>query len=194
MTGGAGSRTVGRVPSDVLLRPWRDDDLPALIDAVRSSADLPRQLDLPADPRDEEVASRLHDHLTRWGPAAYVLAVTVADRAVGTVALTHVERTHDTAWVSYWTATAGRRRGLTTAAVATVAAWTFGTLGLHRLELAHRVNNPASCRVATGAGFVAEGLERAKLRYDGVRYDVETHARLVTDAPPATTVLPMRAP
>jgi ribosomal-protein-alanine N-acetyltransferase len=35
--------------------------------------------------------------------------------------------------------------------------------------------------VATGAGFAVEGLERAKLRYDGERFDLELHARPVTD-------------
>ncbi|OUE31259.1 hypothetical protein BFL35_05940 [Clavibacter michiganensis] len=50
--------------------------------------------------------------------------------------------------------------------------------------------NPASCRVATRAGFAAEGIERAKLRYGDERFDVETHARLATDPPPA--VLPLR--
>lgn len=48
------------------------------------------------------------------------------------------------------------------------------------------MNNPASCGVARGAGFVVEGLERAKLEYDGERFDVELHARLRTD--PAPTV------
>jgi RimJ/RimL family protein N-acetyltransferase len=72
-----------------------------------------------------------------------------------------------------------------TAAVRAVAGWAFQDVGLFRLELGHRTNNPASCRVAVGAGFVVEGLERGKLRYDGVRYDVELHARLATDPPPA---------
>lgn len=57
--------------------------------------------------------------------------------------------------------------------------------GLERLELGHRLNNPASCRVATRAGFLAEGIERQKLRYGTQRFDVELHARLRTDPAPA---------
>ncbi|MBB3729097.1 hypothetical protein FHR33_004957 [Nonomuraea dietziae] len=64
---------------------------------------------------------------------------------------------------------------------ALLAEWAFAERGLFRLELGHRTNNPASCRVAVRAGFVAEGIERGKLVYDGVRYDVERHARLATD-------------
>ncbi|RIJ14589.1 N-acetyltransferase, partial [Clavibacter nebraskensis] len=75
-----------------------------------------------------------------------------------------------------------------TRALAGAAAWGFAD-GLFRLELGHRVNNPASCRVATRSGFAAEGIERAKLRYGDERFDVETHARLATD--PATAVVPL---
>ncbi len=66
-----------------------------------------------------------------------------------------------------------------------LAQWCFAELGLFRLELGHRTDNPASCRVACAAGFTAEGLQRQKLAWDGVRYDVETHARLATDPYPA---------
>jgi hypothetical protein len=39
------------------------------------------------------------------------------------------------------------------------------------------------------AGFPAEGIERAKLRYGDRRYDVETHARLRDDPAPALDTL-----
>jgi RimJ/RimL family protein N-acetyltransferase len=62
-----------------------------------------------------------------------------------------------------------------------VADWALTDLGLFRLELGHRMDNPASCRVARRTGFAVEGLERAKLRYGDRRYDVEIHARLASD-------------
>lgn len=46
------------------------------------------------------------------------------------------------------------------------------------------MNNPASCVVAERADFIAEGLERAKLKYGDERFDVELHARLATDPEP----------
>jgi RimJ/RimL family protein N-acetyltransferase len=68
-----------------------------------------------------------------------------------------------------------------TAGVRALAVWCFAELGLHRLGLGHRTDNPTSCRVATAAGFAVEGVQRAKLRYGVTRYDVELHARLATD-------------
>lgn len=46
------------------------------------------------------------------------------------------------------------------------------------------MNNAASCVVAERAGFIAEGVERAKLKYGDERFDVELHARLATDPEP----------
>lgn len=67
------------------------------------------------------------------------------------------------------------------AATRALADWALTDLGLFRLELGHRRDNPASCRVARRAGFTVEDLERAKIRYDDRRYDVELHARLASD-------------
>jgi RimJ/RimL family protein N-acetyltransferase len=103
---------------------------------------------------------------------------------VGDVTVSEVERRHDTGWVSYWTVPAARGRGVATCAVGTVANWAFEQAGLFRLELGHRTNKPASCRVATAAGFLVEGLERQRLRYGLERFDVERHAPLATDPAP----------
>lgn len=100
---------------------------------------------------------------------------------VGNVAVSNVERRHLTGWVSYWMREGARGKGLATKACRELSEWAFTELGLFRLELAHRLDNPASCRVAVGAGYRREGVERARLLYDGLRYDTETHARLATD-------------
>jgi len=75
-----------------------------------------------------------------------------------------------------------------------VAGHCFTRLGLDRLELGHPLNNPASGRVAAGAGFTQEGVERQKLRYqddDGTwqRYDTALWARLATDLLPGIVPL-----
>lgn len=177
---------------DVALRTWSTEDAPALLDAVRGSPDLARQLGGPSL-RDVEACEDLIG--THLAPAvdSHDFAITADGVAVGNVGVSHVDTRHDTAWVSYWLAADHRGRGLTTRALATVAAWSFAELGVFRLELGHRVNNPASCRVATRAGFASEGVERAKLRYGAERFDVETHARLATDLAPAVPGLPLLA-
>lgn len=171
----------------IALRPWRSTDADALVAARTSTDDLGTQFGpLP----DSGAAARFIETVLVTVPDRQHWAIVVDGVAVGNVGLTAIERRHDTAWVSYWLARSGRGRGLATRAVATVAERAFGD-GLFRLELGHRVNNPASCRVATGAGFRAEGVERRKLRYGDERFDVETHARLATDPSPEVEPLPV---
>lgn len=116
---------------------------------------------------------------------AYGFAVT--DRtnvAMGGVAVGNPNPQHATGRISYWTTSAARGKGVATHGCRTLANWCFADLGLFRLELGHRTNNTASCCVAHAAGFAPEGLQRQKLAHDGIRYDVEMHARLATDPPP----------
>lgn len=79
---------------------------------------------------------------------------------LGCAAVTAVNHVHDTGWVSYRTVEGARGGGVAAAGVRALARWAFDDLGLHRLELGHRTNNPASCKVAERAGFAVEGLER----------------------------------
>lgn len=188
------------VPASV--RPWRSSDAPVLL-AASADPELARQF---GGVRFDDVAAaeafigatyRFDGHARYWAVVADVADVAdFADgsggagaRVVGCVGVTAIEHTHGTAWVSYWLRPEARGRGLATRALAAAAEDAFA-LGLHRLELGHRTNNPASCAVATRAGFRAEGVEREKLRYGDDRFDVETHARLATDPTPGTVPLP----
>ncbi|WP_454049290.1 GNAT family N-acetyltransferase [Cellulomonas sp. Marseille-Q8402] len=170
------------------LRPWRADDAPDLLAAVRESPDLDRQL--PAAALDGAVGcAQVASALAVWGPREHHLAVVDGGRVVGSVGVGAVEHRHGTAWLSYWLTAGARGQGLAARALATAARVAFDRLGLFRLELGHRTENSASCAVATRAGFAPEGVERQKLRYGDRRFDVETHARLRTDPAPGVGLL-----
>ncbi|MGY4645216.1 GNAT family N-acetyltransferase [Cellulomonas sp. URHB0016] len=174
------------------LRPWRPADAAALHAAVLESPDVARQLAGGADLASVEACAHLID--TELAPSSlsvHHFAVVAGGTVVGNVGVGSVERVHETAWTFYWLTASARGRGLATRGLAAVARWALDELGLFRLELGHRLNNPASCAVATRAGFAAEGVERAKLRYGAERYDVETHARLTTDPDPFVRPLPL---
>ncbi|MEU5535999.1 GNAT family N-acetyltransferase [Streptomyces sp. NPDC020362] len=159
-----------------------------------SSADAGSVLTAFADPlmawqADESISSPaaaerwLAARTGQWdsGSGFAFAVVDEADTVLGNVAVGALDRRHRTGWVSYWTTAAARGQGVASAACRSLVHWAFDEAGLFRLELGHRVNNPASCRVADAAGFVVEGVQLQKLEYDGVRYDVELHARLATD-------------
>ncbi|SEG73820.1 Protein N-acetyltransferase, RimJ/RimL family [Nonomuraea solani] len=158
----------------VKLREWREDDAPAVFRAFQAP-DLRRQAPWPVVTLKDAMG-----WIASWQGAGHAFAVTSDDQVVGNVAVARIDD-HDNGWVSYWVVPEARGRGIAAAATDLLARWAFEERGLYRLELGHRTNNPASCRVATKAGFRPEGIERGKLCYDGVRYDVERHARLAGD-------------
>lgn len=170
----------------VLLRPWETGDASSLITAAQSAADLATQFG-GIDLATRAAAEAFIDQSLRFDENAKNWAIVEDGVAVGNVGASSIELRHETAWVHYWLAAEARGKGYATGALVSLSAWAFES-GLYRLELGHRVNNPASCRVATAAGFQTEGIEREKLRYGTDRYDVETHARLATD--PAPSVAP----
>ncbi|GAA1869834.1 hypothetical protein GCM10009715_16080 [Paeniglutamicibacter psychrophenolicus] len=182
--------------SAACLRPWTDsvNDIAAILDAFDSD-DMAAQA---GEPISTEAAARRW--VAQWidpgNAGAVAFAIDVAGRAVGHAMAGAIDRRHDTAWVSYWVATEARGTGLASRATAGLAEHCFGALGLFRLELAYRANNPGSAGVARNAGFRIEGLERAKLRYldehgNPVRYDVQTCARLRSDGPALVPPLPL---
>lgn len=141
---------------------------------------------------DVTTPAAAEEYVSRLAPQP-VFALTVDDRLVGAVGLS-VDGVNRNAWFWYWMHAGWRGRGWTAAAAATVADWALGPGGCERLELGHRVNNPASGRVAAAAGFVLEGRERGKFLIDGERVDVLTYGRLRTDPVPEGPRLDLTAP
>ncbi|KAA2253960.1 GNAT family N-acetyltransferase [Solihabitans fulvus] len=135
---------------------------------------------------DEATAAAWCASLGDWGPgdhATFSVLDAATERLLGNVSVHNVDREQGTAEIGYRVAPWARGRGVGTAAVRAVSDWAFGGLGLHRIQLFHAVANPASCRVATVAGYRWEGTLRESTSYgDGLRHDEHLHARLVGDA------------
>ncbi|RAO39429.1 hypothetical protein PSN13_00453 [Micromonospora saelicesensis] len=163
------------------LRPWRDDDAPA----VRAAFDCPqiqrwhvRRID-----GDDEARSWTAQWAGRWRDetAASWAIVDADDRPLGQVGLRGVLLDEASAQVSYWLLPAARGGGIATEALGTLTRWSFTRAGLHRLALEHSTANAASCRVATRAGFPVEGVARGSVRHADGWHDMHLHARLRTD-------------
>ncbi|MCG0063217.1 GNAT family N-acetyltransferase [Streptomyces tricolor] len=171
----------------LVLRRWKAEDAWAVMTAFAD----PLMRGQSVEPVDSaQAAARwITARGEQWAAdSAYSFAVVDDGGLVlGQVCVGPVDRRHATGWVSYWTTATARGRGVASRACRAVARWAFDEAELFRLELGHRVNNPASCAVARAAGFAVEGQQRQKLEYDGVRFDVELHARLAIDTEPFPT-------
>jgi RimJ/RimL family protein N-acetyltransferase len=62
--------------------------------------------------------------------------------------------------VGYWVKPEARRRGIASRALALVARWAFGSVGVRRLQLTTHPENGVSQRVAERVGFTREGTLR----------------------------------
>ena len=95
-------------------------------------------------------------------------AILDGERIVGTVTLSNIVLgPFQSANLGYWVAERVNGRGLATSAVAEVAEFAFGELGLHRLEAATLVDNVASQRVLEKNGFERIGVAHGYLRIAG---------------------------
>ncbi|MFO7192459.1 MULTISPECIES: GNAT family N-acetyltransferase [Thermocrispum] len=171
-------------PPENWLRAWRMDDAPMLLAAAQEPS-LQQQFVQPISSLDEAekwIQDRGADSAAGTAHAWAICGEN--DEALGLVTVSHIEPRHSTGWVAYWLLPQARGKGLAVRSVRAISRWAFDELGLFRLELGHRVDNTASCRVARAAGYAAEGIERSRLRYGDKRYDVERHARLATDPEP----------
>ena len=168
--------------SGVRLRPWRADDAPAVLLAVRDPT-IARWNPVDRPDPDLRVAQAWVEDRGDWTGsehASFAVVTADDDALLGSVSLFKIDRVHGNAEIGYRTVPRSRGRGVATAAVDLVARWAFDLGELHRVQLYHAVDNPASCRVAVKAGFV--GTPRESFRYgDGQLHDEHLHGRLATD-------------
>jgi RimJ/RimL family protein N-acetyltransferase len=157
----------------VALRPWRETDIPAQLEAF-GDAWFQRFSDWA--PRTEDAARRyLADHERARGRGEQLELALVDprrdDAVFGGVSLNTVDLAQGRAAVGYWLAAEARGRGIATHAVRLLARWAFEDLELMRLELTCGPDNDASQRVAERCGFTHEGVLRSHVAFKGGRRD-----------------------
>ncbi|MEU5217273.1 GNAT family N-acetyltransferase [Streptomyces sp. NPDC020807] len=150
----------------LVLRPWREEDIPALVEAYRDPA-LRRASSLVVDGEDSglEWVRAEERGWTNGDRLAFAVLEEGADgewgSVVGNVVLKGVTPGKTSAEVGYWTAAHARGRAVAPRALDALTAWAFDVFagdGLTTLELLHQTDNPASCRVAEKTGFALDGI------------------------------------
>ena len=174
------------LPDGFRLRPWDPVDAAGLVLAMR-------------DPLVRRYAGALHDEvvqtrlvLQRWtagwadGRGANWVVSGAGGQVCGGVGYGVLDDALGSGTVGYWLAPPARGRMVAATAVRLTTRVVLATLGWHRIELYHAVENERSCRVARRAGYRLEGVMREAMRYpvDGRWSDEHLHARLATDPDP----------
>lgn len=146
---------------ELVLRPWMEDDVPALVDAC-NDPEIARWIPLIPVPYTEADARTFvrGDAI----PDERSFAITRSAILVGSIGLT-VNSQDYRGRIGYWVAAPARRRGLCTRALRLLSRSGLDDLGLQRLELITDPDNVASQRCAEKVGFRPEGVMRAHLRH-----------------------------
>lgn len=164
------------------LRPWRDDDVPAIV-AMSRDPDTIRFTSVP-DPYDEDSARfwlALQPARLRAGDgAAFAIVGPPGDLPLGAIGVRVLHR-RGIAETGYHMAAEARGRGLATAALRLLSQWAFETLPIARMQLTTHLDNPASQRVAEKAGYTREAVLRSWAEQRDTRVDLVMYSLLPGD-------------
>jgi RimJ/RimL family protein N-acetyltransferase len=144
---------------DLELRPWREADVPALVNAC-NDPEIPRWIPVIPQPYTEADALAFVRGELSTAPE-HSFAITQGGEVVGAIGLT-VNQSRG-ASIGYWCAAGARNRGLVTRALRLIVRWGLEDLELARLALITDPDNIASQRVAEKVGFRREGVLRSHL-------------------------------
>jgi ribosomal-protein-alanine N-acetyltransferase len=171
---------------DLLLRPWRPEDVPQLLLAQRDAAVRHYAGRLLED--RETALTAVQGWIRDWydGAGAAWAVTAPGGPILGMIRFGLIDLNLGTGSVGYWLLPEARGRGVATTALRRTTTVVFRRLEWHRIELYHAVENERSCGVARRSGYRPEGVMRGAMRYpsDGRWSDEHLHARLIDDPDP----------
>ncbi|HEY2662416.1 MAG TPA: GNAT family protein [Caulobacteraceae bacterium] len=162
----------------VMLRPPRASDFAAWSDLRRRSRAFLQPWE-PTWPTDDLSRGAYRRRLLAYqrdmdlGQGySFLVFLPEDDTLVGGVTLSNIRRgVAQMGTIGYWVGEPFARRGFTLGAVRAVIGFSFGRLGLHRLEAACVPENDPSRRLLLRAGFDLEGRASGYLKINGAWRD-----------------------
>jgi RimJ/RimL family protein N-acetyltransferase len=150
----------------LLLRPWAERDIPAMVAAHRDPV-MRRWLVRPVTTAEEAHRIIEAHRANRRAGTGFGFAVLRADpdgtagSLVGAVSIRRLDDEATSGEVGYWVTAPWRGRGIAPRALNAASEWAFRLprlRPLEQLELIHSAGNQASCRVAEKAGFALSAV------------------------------------
>ena len=163
---------IQRRDGDILVRPLRAEDAPALYAAVQDSVESLSYWFPWCSPRYSlaDAQARVARCTVTWKRGTeygFGIFAGEAPALVGMVGLSDLHDVRRSANLGYWVGERHRGRGVATRAAAMAASIAFEELGLARLEVIMLPHNIASRRVAERLGAVYEEEIEGRLVFQG---------------------------
>ena len=163
---------------DIVLRPWRDADIPELCAAL-ADPDIAAWAAQPQPFGAAEAQAFVDESRSMWrdgSGAAFAVVSADSGKLIGAVSRYGPDGHH--ASIGCWVVPEARGRGIGTRALKAVADWTMATTATIRLEAFIIVGNEGSERMAQRAGFERDGVLRSFEMVDGKPVDCVAYSRI----------------
>jgi RimJ/RimL family protein N-acetyltransferase len=147
----------------IVLRPFTEDDVPAVADACRDP-EIARWVPVPVPYTEEDARSYIAEI-----PDTRAIVDASSGELLGSIGWQVVDQGN--VQIGYWVKREARGRGSATSALRLLSRWALEELGTARVQLLAEPENHASRRVAEKAGFTPEGTLRRYLDVRGERRD-----------------------
>lgn len=161
----------------LLLRPFRDDDAPAVAKLAGDRRVADTTLAIPHPYGDGVAEAWIATHEASWELGrGLVLAVCLRgrDTLLGAAGLT-IAPEHRAAELGYWIGVPFWKNGYATEAARALVDFGFAKLELNRIHACHFARNTASGRVLEKVGMTLEGLQREAV----IKWDRKEDVRLL---------------
>jgi RimJ/RimL family protein N-acetyltransferase len=166
----------------VVLRPWRFDDLPCIEEASGDPA-IPETTTVPEPFTAAEGRAfivRQWNRQTDGEGLSLAIADKTDGRARGLVVLL-LRQVKATAGIGYWIVPNARESTRATRAVRLLSRWALTQGDIERVEALVELENLASKRVLESCGFQPEGVLQSRLAFGTHRADALSFSLLTTD-------------
>ena len=167
------------------LRPWRDEDAPAVRDALHESMQsISRFMSWCHPDYDlEEARTWIARCRASWLEGKmFDFAIMASDgELLGAVGLNEIDDTNHRANLGYWIRDSARGRGYTALAARAIVRFGFEQVELKRIEIVAAVDNLASQRCAEKIGGIREGVARQRIWIRGQPNDAVVYGLLSDD-------------
>jgi RimJ/RimL family protein N-acetyltransferase len=167
----------------LLLRPFRREDIPALLPLIGAREVAATTLRIP-HPYTCEDAKKYLDHAEGvWAKregARFGVFIRDGERLCGGIGL-HANPQHNHAELGYWIGVPFWGKGYCTEGAQEVVKYGFCSLKLHRIHAGHFSNNPVSGRILRKLGMKYEGTTRQHILKWGEYLDVELYGLLASE-------------
>jgi RimJ/RimL family protein N-acetyltransferase len=145
----------------VALRPWTLDDARHIVDCLDGDPEIARWLDGVPQPYTVDHARAYIRGEVVAEEEKYAIVDAGDGRVLGSIGIRPLAD-RDVGEIGYWVRSDARGRGVVTRALLVLSRFALRDAGYARLQLYADPENVPSCRAAERAGFVREGVLRAR--------------------------------